>query len=81
MAQLPAVNKANVMFLLLILICVEGCAALAQLMKPAVAFILSRLPGLSSNSQLKNALQYQLRFTRTKSKDSKDLVRDYHSDC
>ncbi|KAK6030921.1 signal peptide peptidase [Ostertagia ostertagi] len=41
---IPSVTKAHVMKLLLILICYEGCVALAALLKPLFSFVLSLLP-------------------------------------
>uniref|UniRef100_F1L680 Intramembrane protease 2 n=2 Tax=Ascaris TaxID=6251 RepID=F1L680_ASCSU len=37
-------NKTNIMYLLLLLICFEGCVALATLLKPIFSFVLRRLP-------------------------------------
>ncbi|KAK5968582.1 Signal peptide peptidase [Trichostrongylus colubriformis] len=41
---IPSITKAHVMKLLLLLICYEGCVALAALLKPAFSYVLSRLP-------------------------------------
>ncbi|KAK6056032.1 hypothetical protein COOONC_06464 [Cooperia oncophora] len=41
---IPTITKAHVMKLLLILICYEGCVALAALLKPLFSFVLSLLP-------------------------------------
>ncbi|KHN71416.1 Intramembrane protease 2 [Toxocara canis] len=41
---LSYVNKANIMYLLLLLLCLEGCIALATLLKPIFSFFLRRLP-------------------------------------
>ncbi|MFH4974682.1 hypothetical protein AB6A40_001391 [Gnathostoma spinigerum] len=41
---LPEFSKANVMYLLLFLLCWEGCVALATLLKPLFSFILRLLP-------------------------------------
>lgn len=41
---LPDINKANLMYLLLVLLCWEGCVALATILKPIFSFILRNLP-------------------------------------
>uniref|UniRef100_A0A7I4YN63 Peptidase A22B domain containing protein n=1 Tax=Haemonchus contortus TaxID=6289 RepID=A0A7I4YN63_HAECO len=41
---IPTITKAHVMKLLLVLICYEGCVALAALLKPLFSFFLSLLP-------------------------------------
>ncbi|KAI6175976.1 hypothetical protein M3Y97_00748800 [Aphelenchoides bicaudatus] len=40
----PNLNKQNIVFLLLLLLCYEGCSALAVILKPIFSFILSFLP-------------------------------------
>lgn len=40
----PNLNKQNVVFLLLLLLCYEGCSALAVILEPFFTFILSFLP-------------------------------------
>uniref|UniRef100_A0A915DLX0 Uncharacterized protein n=1 Tax=Ditylenchus dipsaci TaxID=166011 RepID=A0A915DLX0_9BILA len=41
---LPNVNKTNLIFLLLLILCWEGCTALAIILKPVFSFILRLLP-------------------------------------
>ncbi|CAG9532527.1 unnamed protein product [Cercopithifilaria johnstoni] len=41
---LPLVNQVNVMHLLLVLLCWEGCVALAAILKPVFSYILRELP-------------------------------------
>jgi hypothetical protein len=40
----PEFTKSNLIFVLLVLLCWEGCTALAVILKPFFSFILSRLP-------------------------------------
>uniref|UniRef100_A0A0N5AVH9 Minor histocompatibility antigen H13 n=1 Tax=Syphacia muris TaxID=451379 RepID=A0A0N5AVH9_9BILA len=40
----PAVNKANAMYLLLVILCFEGSAALSVILKPFFSYVLRRLP-------------------------------------
>jgi len=40
----PNLNKQNLVFLLLLLLCYEGCSALAVILKPIFTFVLSFLP-------------------------------------
>uniref|UniRef100_A0A915Q2E0 Uncharacterized protein n=1 Tax=Setaria digitata TaxID=48799 RepID=A0A915Q2E0_9BILA len=41
---LPIINQANLMYLLLMLLCWEGCVALAAILKPIFSYILCKLP-------------------------------------
>lgn len=41
---LPLINKGNIMYLMLMLLCWEGCVALAAILKPVFSFILRKLP-------------------------------------
>lgn len=43
-SKLPAANKENLVFVLLLLLCWEGCVALACILKPLFSFLLSYLP-------------------------------------
>lgn len=43
-SKLPAANKDNLIFLLLLLLCWEGCVALACILKPFFSVVLSHLP-------------------------------------
>jgi hypothetical protein len=62
------------MFLLLVLICVEGSMALSQLLKPIVTYALSRLP---IAGEPRTNLSYHFNFTRTENPASKKKVREY----
>ncbi|VDD95739.1 unnamed protein product [Enterobius vermicularis] len=44
LGYLPALNKQNIMYGLLILLCWEGCIALGCILKPIFAFVLRKLP-------------------------------------
>ncbi|KAL3982030.1 Signal peptide peptidase family protein [Acanthocheilonema viteae] len=41
---LPLMNQVNIMYLLLILLCWEGCVALAAILKPVFSYVLRKLP-------------------------------------
>ncbi|EJD75442.1 peptidase A22B family protein [Loa loa] len=41
---LPLINQVNVMYLLLMLLCWEGCVALAAILKPIFSYVLRKLP-------------------------------------
>ncbi|KAI1733126.1 signal peptide peptidase domain-containing protein [Ditylenchus destructor] len=43
-SYVPELNKTNLVFLLMLLLCWEGCTALAIILKPVFSFILSHLP-------------------------------------
>lgn len=43
-SKLPAANKDNLVFLLLLLLCWEGCVALACILKPLFSMVLSHMP-------------------------------------
>jgi hypothetical protein len=72
--HMPAINKANLMFLLLVLICVEGSMALSQLLKPVVTKALSRLP---ISGEPRTNLSYHFNFTRTENPASKKKASEY----
>jgi hypothetical protein len=72
--HMPAINKANLMFLLLVLICVEGSMALSQLLKPVVTYALNRLP---ISGEPRTNLSYHFNFTRTEYPASKKKAREY----
>jgi hypothetical protein len=69
LAMLPAFTKANVMFVLLLLLCWEGCAALGHILKPIFTFILKKLP-IAANRQPRLNLPYVLQFTHGKSEEA-----------
>lgn len=62
-------SKDNFGYLLLVLLCWEGCFALAHLIKPAVSALLRRLP-LKPDSSVAQNLPYKLLLTRAKAKGS-----------
>ncbi|KAL3120974.1 hypothetical protein niasHT_002602 [Heterodera trifolii] len=41
---MPEISKTNLLYFLLLLLCWEGCIALATILKPFLSFFLSRLP-------------------------------------
>lgn len=64
----PNLNKQNVIFLLLLLLCYEGCSALAVIIKPIFTFILNLLP--IGNRWPKKNTHYLLSLKKAK----KDMV-------
>jgi len=63
-SYVPEVTKANLIFLLLLLLCWEGCSALAVILKPAFSAVLNRLP--VGNHWPRRNVQYLLSLKRAK---------------
>uniref|UniRef100_A0A1I7YYX2 Minor histocompatibility antigen H13 n=1 Tax=Steinernema glaseri TaxID=37863 RepID=A0A1I7YYX2_9BILA len=75
---MPEINKSNVMHFLLLLLCWEGCVALAAILKPFFQFFLRRLP--IGDRQPRRNVPYLISFKSGKKEMDEGDIEDAHKD-
>ncbi|KAK0398186.1 hypothetical protein QR680_002462 [Steinernema hermaphroditum] len=78
LVYMPEINKSNVMFVLLLLLCWEGCVALASILKPFFQVFLRRLP--IGDRQPRRNIPYLISFKSGKKEMDEGDIEDAKND-